>query len=123
MFKEKTKQELFKTLKAFHACKQEDGHSVSSYLLKMKSYLDTLTIAELYAMLKLHEKGITKKAKTPAVLAIRGGMTHKNNKKKPQGSKGETKLTYAPKPKIPSPPKRDNLTKNSICHNCKEVGH
>ncbi|GKE68018.1 hypothetical protein Tco_1526090, partial [Tanacetum coccineum] len=28
--------------KAFHACKQEDGQSVSSYLLKMKSYLDTL---------------------------------------------------------------------------------
>nr|GEU36396.1 hypothetical protein [Tanacetum cinerariifolium] len=27
---------------AIHACKQEEGQSVSSYLLKMKSYLDTL---------------------------------------------------------------------------------
>ncbi|GKC73017.1 hypothetical protein Tco_1118900, partial [Tanacetum coccineum] len=27
--------------KSFHACKQEDGQSVSSYILKMKSYLDT----------------------------------------------------------------------------------
>nr|GEY83558.1 zinc finger, CCHC-type [Tanacetum cinerariifolium] len=100
-------------VKAFHACKQEDGQSVSSYLLKMKSYLDTLahlgyampkelgvglilnslnkdydqfiqnynmhstrkTITELHAMLKLHEKGIPKKAETPDVLAIRKGTT------------------------------------------------
>ncbi|GJR94407.1 hypothetical protein Tco_0266581 [Tanacetum coccineum] len=42
MFEEQAKQELFETVKAFHACKQEEGQSVSSYLLKMKSYLDTL---------------------------------------------------------------------------------
>ncbi|GJS42186.1 hypothetical protein Tco_0567229 [Tanacetum coccineum] len=42
MFEEQAKQELFETVKAFHACKQEDGQSISSYLLKMKSYLDTL---------------------------------------------------------------------------------
>nr|GEX90011.1 zinc finger, CCHC-type [Tanacetum cinerariifolium] len=35
------KQEIFKTVKALHACKQEKGKSVSSYLLKMKSYLGT----------------------------------------------------------------------------------
>ncbi|GJX22650.1 retrotransposon protein, putative, ty1-copia subclass [Tanacetum coccineum] len=42
MFEEQAKQELFETVKVFHACKQEDGPSVSSYLLKMKSYLDIL---------------------------------------------------------------------------------
>ncbi|GKA28419.1 hypothetical protein Tco_0714587 [Tanacetum coccineum] len=42
MFEEQAKQELFEIVKAFHACKQEKGQSVSSYLLKMKSYLDTL---------------------------------------------------------------------------------
>ncbi|GKE11016.1 hypothetical protein Tco_1414567 [Tanacetum coccineum] len=106
------KQELFETVKAFHACKQEDGQSVSSYLLKMKSYLDNLeclgyempnelrvslilnslnknydqfvqnynmhsmgkTLAKLHAMLKLHEKGIPRKAETPAVLSIRKGQ-------------------------------------------------
>ncbi|GKD32048.1 retrotransposon protein, putative, ty1-copia subclass [Tanacetum coccineum] len=78
------------------------------------------TIAELHAMLKLHEKGIPKKAETPAVLAIRGGKIQKNNKKKLQRAKGKTKLTYAPKPMISPPPKRDNLTKDSICHHCKE---
>ncbi|GKA15609.1 retrotransposon protein, putative, ty1-copia subclass [Tanacetum coccineum] len=109
MFEDQAKQELFETVKAFHACKQEEGQSISSYLLKMKIYLDTLkrlgyampnelgvslilnslnkdydrfiqnynmhsmgkTIAELHAMLKLHEKGILKKTETPAVLAIR----------------------------------------------------
>ncbi|GJT17261.1 hypothetical protein Tco_0875967 [Tanacetum coccineum] len=42
MFEEQAKHELFEIVKAFHACKQEEGQSVSSYLLKMKSYLDTL---------------------------------------------------------------------------------
>ncbi|GJY47095.1 hypothetical protein Tco_0436158 [Tanacetum coccineum] len=113
----------------------EDGQSVSSYLLKMKSYLDTLerlgyampnelgvslilnslnkdydqfvqnynmhsmgkTLAELHAMLKLHEKGILKKAETPTVLAIREGKIQKDKKKL--------------------------LAKDSICHHYKEVGH
>ncbi|GJZ18417.1 zinc finger, CCHC-type containing protein [Tanacetum coccineum] len=164
MFEEQAKQELFETVKAFHACKQEEGQSVSSYLLKMKSYLDTLerlgyampnelgvslilnslnkdydqfvqnynmhsmgkTIAELHAMLKLHEKGIPKKAETPAVLAIREGKIQKD-KKKPRGAKGKdkgkNKLAYAPKPKISPPPKRDNPAKDFVCHHCKEVGH
>nr|GFA00409.1 hypothetical protein [Tanacetum cinerariifolium] len=39
---EQAEQELFKTVKAYHACKQEDGQSVSTYVLKMKSYLDQM---------------------------------------------------------------------------------
>ncbi|GJR49628.1 retrotransposon protein, putative, ty1-copia subclass [Tanacetum coccineum] len=137
MFEEQEKQELFEIVKAFHACKQEVGQSVRSYLLKTKSYLDNLeclsyampnelgvsfilnslnkeydqfvqnynmhstgkTIAKLHAMLKLHEKGAKGK------------------------DKGKNKLAYALKPKIPHSPKRDNPTKDSICHHCKEVGH
>ncbi|GKF41766.1 hypothetical protein Tco_0125108, partial [Tanacetum coccineum] len=38
-------------------------------------------IAELHAMLKLHEKGIPKKAETPALLAIREGKIQKDKKK------------------------------------------
>ncbi|GJZ29460.1 zinc finger, CCHC-type containing protein [Tanacetum coccineum] len=160
MFEDQAKQELFETVKAFHACKQEEGQSVSFYLLKMKSYLDSQellgyaklgvslvlnslnkdydqfiqnynmhsmgkTIAELYAMLKLHEKGIPKKAETPAVLAIREGKIQKD-KKKLRGAKGKdkrkNKLAYAPKPKISPPPKRDNLAKDYVCHHYKEVG-
>ncbi|GJT46782.1 retrotransposon protein, putative, ty1-copia subclass [Tanacetum coccineum] len=81
------------------------------------------TIAELHAMLKLHEKGIPKKAKTPAVLAIHEGKIQKD-KRKMRGAKGKNKgknkLAYALKPKIPPPPKRDNLAKDSICQHYKE---
>nr|GEY60054.1 retrotransposon protein, putative, Ty1-copia subclass [Tanacetum cinerariifolium] len=84
------------------------------------------TIVELHVMLKIHEKGIPKKAETPAVLAIREGKIQKD-KRKPRGAKakekGKNKLAYAPKPKIPPPPTRDNLKKDSIFHYCKEVGH
>ncbi|GJX31731.1 retrotransposon protein, putative, ty1-copia subclass [Tanacetum coccineum] len=81
------------------------------------------TLAELHVMLKLHEKGIPKKDETPAVLTIHEGKIQKESKK-PQGvkgmAKGKNKLSYAPKTKIPPPPKRDNSVKDSICHHCKE---
>ncbi|GKD48674.1 hypothetical protein Tco_1277650, partial [Tanacetum coccineum] len=35
-------QELLQTVRDFHSCKQEEGQSVSSYVLKMKSYIDNL---------------------------------------------------------------------------------
>ncbi|GKF74126.1 zinc finger, CCHC-type containing protein [Tanacetum coccineum] len=37
--------------------------------------------------------------------------------------KGKSKLAYAPKPKIPPPPKKDNPAKDAICHQCGDVGH
>ncbi|GJX60250.1 retrotransposon protein, putative, ty1-copia subclass [Tanacetum coccineum] len=60
---------------------------------------------------------------TLVVLAIREGKIHKD-KKKPRGAKGKdkvkNKLAYDHKPKISPPPKRDNSTKDSVCHHCKE---
>nr|GEZ82521.1 zinc finger, CCHC-type [Tanacetum cinerariifolium] len=44
------------------------------------------TLADLHVMLKLHKKGIPKKAETLAVLAIRKGKIQKDSKK-PQGPK------------------------------------
>nr|GEV90640.1 hypothetical protein [Tanacetum cinerariifolium] len=139
LFEEQAKQELFETVKAFHACKHEVGQSVSSYLLKMKGYLDTLeclgyqmpqelsTIAELNAMLKLTKKGLPKKDNAHVVLAIKGGKIQKNKNKKPQGAKGsgkgKGKQVYPSKLKIPPPPKKGNLEKDSIFHYCKELGH
>nr|GEU36513.1 putative retrotransposon protein [Tanacetum cinerariifolium] len=46
-------------------------------------------------------------------LAVRG----KNQRK------GKNKLAYAPKPKIPPPPKKENHTKDSICHQCCDTCH
>ncbi|GJT40630.1 zinc finger, CCHC-type containing protein [Tanacetum coccineum] len=37
--------------------------------------------------------------------------------------KGKHKLAYAPKPKILPPPKWEDLAKDSICHECGEIGH
>ncbi|GJU32228.1 hypothetical protein Tco_1175817 [Tanacetum coccineum] len=82
MFEEQAKQELFDTVKAFHACKQEDGHLILNSLNKdydqfVQNYnMHSMgkSIVELHAMLKLHKKGIPKKTETPVVLAIREGL-------------------------------------------------
>nr|GEX77356.1 hypothetical protein [Tanacetum cinerariifolium] len=42
MFSKQTEQELLQTMREFYACKQEEGQSVSSYVLKMKGYIDNL---------------------------------------------------------------------------------
>ncbi|GJR98498.1 hypothetical protein Tco_0270672 [Tanacetum coccineum] len=168
LFPQQAEQELLQTVRDFHSCKQEEGQSISSYVLKMKSYIDNLerlghlvslnlrvslilislgkefdsfvqnynmhgigkTVNELHAMLKLHEQTLTKK--DHALHAIQAGKVQKKNnkQKKPQlaargqnQGKGKNKLTYAPKPKIPSPPKRENPAKDSICCQYDDTGH
>ncbi|GKE98387.1 zinc finger, CCHC-type containing protein [Tanacetum coccineum] len=88
------------------------------------------TVNELHAMLKLHEQTLTKK--DPALHVIRAGKVQKKNnkQKKPQlavrghnQGKGKNKLTYAPKPKILPPPKKENPAKDSVCHQCDDTGH
>nr|GEX29093.1 hypothetical protein [Tanacetum cinerariifolium] len=124
---------------------EEEGQYVSSYVLKMKSYIDNLerldhlvalnlavslilvslskeydsfvqnynmhsmrkTVNELHAMIKLREQTLPKKDDAPA-LHTKMAYAH------------EPKPTYAPKPKIPSPPKKDNLAKDAIYHQCGE---
>ncbi|GJV52367.1 retrotransposon protein, putative, ty1-copia subclass [Tanacetum coccineum] len=121
LFAQQVEQELHQTVREFQACKQEEGQSVNSYVLKMKSYIDNLeclghamsqnlaTITELHVMLKLHEKTLPKKDDAPALHTIREGKFQKKNKnKKPQLAawgnnqrKRNSKLAYAPKSKIP----------------------
>nr|GEW18830.1 hypothetical protein [Tanacetum cinerariifolium] len=170
MFAQQAEQELLQTTRDFHSYKQKERQSVSSYVLKMKGYIDNLeylghpvtlglgmsliliglckefdgfvynynmhslgkTINELHAMLKLHEQNLPKN-NAPALHAIRAGKVQKVNKhKKPQPQmaargqnhgKRKNKFAYAPKPKIPPPPKREDLTNDSICHECGETGH
>nr|GEX27687.1 hypothetical protein [Tanacetum cinerariifolium] len=143
----------------------EEGQSVSSYVLKMKGFIDNLErlghtvtlglgvsliliglrkefdgfvqnydmhsmgkkVNELHAILKLYEQALPKN-NAPAFHAIRAGKVQKVNKhKKPQSQtaargqnqrKGKNKLAYAPKPKIPPPPKREDPAKDSIYHEC-----
>ncbi|GJV15917.1 retrotransposon protein, putative, ty1-copia subclass [Tanacetum coccineum] len=175
LYVQQADQELLQTVREFHACKHKEGQSVSSYVLKMKSYIDNLehlshamtqnlsvslilvslrkeyegfvqnynmhrmgkTVNELHAMLKLHEKTLPPKEVAPALHAIRAGRIQKNQKKKShkaaKGNQGKGKakmgyapvqaLPFAPKPKNPPTPKKDNPTKDAICHQCGEVGH
>ncbi|GKC72632.1 hypothetical protein Tco_1118515 [Tanacetum coccineum] len=84
------------------------------------------TVNELHAMLKLHEQTLPKRDAL-ALHAIRAGKVQKkkNKNNKPQlaakgnnKGKGKSNLAYAPKPKIPPPPKKEDPAKDSVCHHC-----
>nr|GEV27657.1 hypothetical protein [Tanacetum cinerariifolium] len=88
------------------------------------------TVNELHAMLKLHEQTLNlPKSNAPALHAIQAGKVQKGNKHKKshsqKGAKGKNqgKVKFAPRPKIPPPPKKENPTKDSICHECGEIRH
>ncbi|GJR58956.1 retrotransposon protein, putative, ty1-copia subclass [Tanacetum coccineum] len=116
----------------------------SSYFLKKKSYIDQLerlftntpSLEPSSNLILLHEETLPKKVVAPALHAIRAGKVQKNKNKKPskaaKGVQGKGKgkkayanaePSYAPKPKNPPPPKKDNPAKDAICHHCGEVGH
>nr|GFB95048.1 zinc finger, CCHC-type [Tanacetum cinerariifolium] len=42
LFTQQAEHELLQTTRYFHSCRQEEGQSVSSYVLKMKGYIDNL---------------------------------------------------------------------------------
>nr|GFC95249.1 hypothetical protein [Tanacetum cinerariifolium] len=42
MYSKQAEQELLQTVREFHTSKQEEGHSVSSHVLKMKGYIENL---------------------------------------------------------------------------------
>ncbi|GJY08685.1 zinc finger, CCHC-type containing protein [Tanacetum coccineum] len=42
LFAQQAEQELLQTMQEFHSCKQVEGQSVSSYILKIKCYIDNL---------------------------------------------------------------------------------
>ncbi|GKA25399.1 zinc finger, CCHC-type containing protein [Tanacetum coccineum] len=140
--------EIQRNLENLHAHEMIEELKTLSYVLKMKGCIDNLehlghlmslglavsliliglrkefddfvqnynmhsmgkTVNELHAMLKLYEQTLPKN-NAHALHAIRAGK------------KGKNKLAYAPKPKIPPPPKRENPAKDSICHECGETGH
>nr|GEZ31397.1 hypothetical protein [Tanacetum cinerariifolium] len=106
-------------------------------LKELKMLYHGKTVTELHAMLKLHEQTLSPKDAAPALHAIRAGRVQKNQKKKLHKAairnQGKDKakignalvpaLFFAPKPKNPPTPKKDNLAKDAICHQCGEVGH
>nr|GEZ02028.1 hypothetical protein [Tanacetum cinerariifolium] len=134
LYAQQAEQVYLQTTRVFYFFKQEEGQSVSSYVLKMKVYIDNLERLghPVTLGLALHEQTLLKN-NAPALHAIRAGKVQKVNKhEKPQPKmaargqnqvKEKNKLTYASKPKIPPPPKREDLAKDSIFHECGEIGH
>nr|GEU58686.1 hypothetical protein [Tanacetum cinerariifolium] len=95
LFSQQAEQKLLQTVREFHTCKQK-GQSVSSYVLKMKSYIDNLERLGHHMSLNL--------ATSIILVSLRN-----------QG-KGKSKLAYAPKSKIPPPLKKEDTAKDSVCH-------
>nr|GEW45052.1 hypothetical protein [Tanacetum cinerariifolium] len=96
LFAQQAEHELLQTTRDFNSCRQEEGQSVSSYVLKMKGYIDNV-----------------ERLGHPVTLGL-GGT---------ESWKGKNKQAYALKPKNPPPPKREDPAKDSICHKCGETGH
>ncbi|GJV27903.1 zinc finger, CCHC-type containing protein [Tanacetum coccineum] len=138
LFAQQAEQELLQTTRDFHACKQEEGQSVSSYVLKMKGYIDnlerlghpvTLGLAVSLILIGLRKEfdGFVQNYNMHSLGKTKG---KKHNKPQPQKAargqnqgNGKNKHAYAPKPKIPPPPKREDPAKDLICHECGETGH
>nr|GEX73249.1 hypothetical protein [Tanacetum cinerariifolium] len=134
LFAQQAEQELLQTTRDFHSCRLEEGQSVSSYVLKMKGYIDNLehlghpvtlglsTVNELHAMLKLHEQTLAKN-NAPALHAIRAV-----NELHAMLKLHEQTLTKNIAPALHAiragnVQKREDLAKDSICHECGETRH
>ncbi|GJU84180.1 hypothetical protein Tco_1291726 [Tanacetum coccineum] len=55
------------------------------------------------------------------LIALGGHLDNEGNRKGNGVREGKDKLAYAPKPKIPPPPKRDTRNWKSICHHYKRL--
>nr|GEX54055.1 zinc finger, CCHC-type [Tanacetum cinerariifolium] len=117
MYSKQAEQELLQTVREFHTSKQEEGQSVSSHVLKMKGYIDNLERLGQPVGQNLAE-GFRKNKKKPHK-AAKGG----HGKGKGKIGYASNNAPFAPKPKTPPPPKKDNPAKDAICHQCGEVGH
>ncbi|GKB46170.1 hypothetical protein Tco_0896923 [Tanacetum coccineum] len=127
LYSKQAEQELLQTVREFHTCRQEEGYQFSkeydSFVQNYNMHSMGKIVNELHAMLKLHEETLSKIVAAPALHAIRAGKVQKNKNKKPskaaKGVQGKGKgkkayanaePSYAPKPKIPPPPKKDELS-------------
>ncbi|GKE57991.1 zinc finger, CCHC-type containing protein [Tanacetum coccineum] len=138
LYAQQANQELLQTVREFNACKQEEGQFVSSYVLKMKSYIDNLERLS-HAMtqnLLVLVNSYSKRSRTCSSCYKRRKI-QKNQKKKSHKAakgnqgKGKAKMGYPPvpapplllNPRILQHPRRIIQKKDAICHQCGEVGH
>ncbi|GJZ77743.1 zinc finger, CCHC-type containing protein [Tanacetum coccineum] len=147
LFAQQAEQKLFQTVREFHSYKQEEGQPVSSYVLKMKGYIDnlerlgypvTLNLGVSLIFISLRKEfnsfvqnyNMQSMGKTinelHAMLKLHEQTLPKNNAPtlyEIKAGKGKNKFAYTPKPKIPPPPKREDPAKDLICHECGKTKH
>ncbi|GKB00140.1 zinc finger, CCHC-type containing protein [Tanacetum coccineum] len=135
LFSQQAELKLFQTVREFHTCKQEEGQSVSSYVLKMKSYIEilehlghpvsqNLAVTLILVSLRkeydsfvqnynMHDMGKTVN-KLHAMLKLL-------EKTLPQIDAPALHAIRAGK--IPPPPKKEDPVKDSDCHHYGDTGH
>ncbi|GJV52143.1 zinc finger, CCHC-type containing protein [Tanacetum coccineum] len=136
MFSKQAEQELLQTVREFHTYKQEEGQSVSSHVLKMKSYIDNLErlgqpvgqnlavslilvslnkdFASFVQNFNMHGMGKTVN-ELHAMLKL-----HEETLPKKDVNPALHAIRAG---RTPPPPKKDNPAKDAIFHQCGEVGH
>ncbi|GJR27467.1 retrotransposon protein, putative, ty1-copia subclass [Tanacetum coccineum] len=132
MFEKQAGVERFDLIQTFHACKQEDGKPVSTYVLKMKGYVEQLECLS-YVLPQDISVGLILNGITSD---FAGFVRNYNNMRKTVGelhallieyekgkgkvkSKGKDK-SYISKPKNPKPSAKEHPSKDEACHCCKE---
>ncbi|GJX48194.1 zinc finger, CCHC-type containing protein [Tanacetum coccineum] len=142
LYVQQADQELLRTVREFHACKQEEGQSVISYVLKMKSYIDNLerlghamtqnlSVSLILVSLRKEYDGFVQNYYMHSMRKIVNelhAMLKLHEQTFPLKEVAPTLHAisappFALKPKNPPTPKKDNLAKDVKCHQCGEVGH
>ncbi|GKB27442.1 retrotransposon protein, putative, ty1-copia subclass [Tanacetum coccineum] len=130
-------QELLQTTRDFHSCKHEEGQSVSSYVLKMKGYIDNLerlghpvslglAVSLILIGLRKEFDGFVQNynmhslGKTVNELHA---MLKLHEQTLPKNNSPSTIHANSSCPSSPVAPKREDPAKDSICHECGETGH
>nr|GEZ62721.1 hypothetical protein [Tanacetum cinerariifolium] len=140
MFEKQARVERFDLIQTFHACKQEEGKSVTTYVLQMKGYVDQLErlgyVLLQYLTVDIILNSLTKDfagfvrnynmhnmGKTIGEL-LAMLIEYENSLPKRDGTpQGKDKQVYIPKPKNHKPAAKEHPAKDDTCHHCKGVGY
>ncbi|GKA90552.1 retrotransposon protein, putative, ty1-copia subclass [Tanacetum coccineum] len=130
LYAQQAEQELLQTVREFHACKQEEGQSVSSYILKMKSYIDNLERLGHAMTQNLVVSLILVSLRKEYDSFVQNYNMHGMGKTVTE-LHAMLKLHEQTLPKKDDAPalhtiregKKDNPAKDAICHQCGDVGH
>ncbi|GKA10083.1 reverse transcriptase domain-containing protein [Tanacetum coccineum] len=128
-------KKLLQTVREFHTCKQEEGQFVSSYVLKMKGYIDNLERLGHRVSLSLAVSLILVSLRKEYDSFVQNYNMHGMGKTlnelhamlklhEQTLPKRDVHALHAKRAgKIPPPPKNEDPAKDSVCYHCGNTGH